>query len=256
MNYSLRGVDAEPRTSDRQIRPLPKSPSARAGSSGRTEGRVLARRDRLRQVELLATRYPVIRRLVGELSFRVVARRFTLSHPASRVVPDSFGDNFPHFIRSLGNAACIEYVADVAELEMLQHKSRYARHVRPLAALALCSLPEERLNRLRIMLHPSVFLIQSRFPIVTAWENHQTNDADGMIERWVAEAAIVARPFLEVEVRRLPSGGYAFLRALSEGKTVATAVEIAIEVTPQFDTVSSLRLIDEARIIVGAQETA
>ena len=106
------------------------------------------------------------------------------------------------------------------------------------------------------MLHPSVFLIQSRFPIVTAWENHQTNDADGMIERWGAEAAIVARPFLEVEVRRLPSGGYAFLRALSEGKTVATAVEIAIEVTPQFDTVSSLRLIDEARIIVGAQETA
>ena len=255
MNYSLRGVDAEPRTSDRQIRPLPKSPSARAGSSGRTEGRVLARRDRLRQVELLATRYPVIRRLVGELSFRVVARRFTLSHPASRVVPDSFGDNFPHFIRSLGNAACTEYVADVAELEMLRHKTQYAPHVRPLAALALSSLQAERLNGLRVLVHPSVCLVQSRFPIVTAWENNQTSDGDVMIERWAAEAALVARPVLEVEVRRLPPGGYAFLRALSEGETVATAVGIATEVAPKFDVVSSLRLIDDAKVVVGIQET-
>ena len=104
------------------------------------------------------------------------------------------------------------------------------------------------------MLHPSVFLIQSRFPIVAAWENNQTSDGDGMIERWAAEAAIVARLFFEVEVRRLPPGGYAFLRALSEGETVATAVGIATEVAPKFDVVSSLRLIDDAKVIVGIQE--
>ena len=103
-------------------------------------------------------------------------------------------------------------------------------------------------------MHPSVCLVQSRFPIVTAWENNQINSGDGMIERWAAEAAIVARPFLDVEVRRLPPGGYAFLRALSEGETVATAVGIATEVAPKFDVVSSLRLIDDAKVIVGIQE--
>ena len=252
MNYSLRGVDIEPRTAEWPKRPSPKLPPARAGTSGWTEGRVLARSDRSGPIELLAARYPVIRRLVGELSFRVVARRFIRSHPPSGI-PSSFGDNFPHFIRSLGNAACIEYVADVAELEMLQHKARYAQHVRPLAALAVSSLQAERLRGMRVVLHPSVYLVQSRFPIVTAWENHQTSDGDGMIERWVAEAAIVARPFLEVEVRRLPSGGYAFLGALSEGKTVATAVEIATEAAPKFDVVSSLRLIEDAKVVVGIQ---
>jgi hypothetical protein len=198
----------------------------------------------------LAARYAVVRRLVGELSFRVVASRFIRSHPPSGI-HSSFGDNFPHFIRGLGNAACIEYVADVAELEMLEHKARYAQHVRPLAALALSSLQAERLSGMRVVLHPSVYLVQSRFPIVTAWENHQTSDGDGMIERWVAEAAIVARPFLEVEVRRLPSGGYAFIRALSEGRTVATAAEIATEVAPKFDVASGLRLIEDARVVVG-----
>jgi hypothetical protein len=107
---------------------------------------------------------------------------------------------------------------------------------------------------LRVALHPSVYLVQSRFPIVTAWENNQTSDGDGMIERWAAEAAIVVRPFLEVEVRRLPTGGYAFLRALSEGKTVATAVGIATEVVPKFDVVSSLRLIGDLKVIVVIQE--
>ena len=213
----------------------------------------MARSDRPGPIELLAARYPVIRRLVGELSFHVVARRFILTDPPSSVVPNSFGNNFPHFIRSLGNAACIEYVADVAELEMLQHKARYAQHVRPLAALALSSLQAERLRGLCVVLHPSVCLVQSRFPIVTAWENNQTNDGDGMIERWVAEAAIVARPFLKVEVRRLPSGGYAFLGALSEGKTVATAAEIATEAAPKFDVVCSLRLIEDAKVVVGIQ---
>jgi len=254
MSYSLRGVDVEPRTSGWRKRPSPRLRPALAGTSGWTESRILAWSDHSGQIEFLAARYPVIRRLVGELSFRVVARRFILNEPPSAVAPDSFGDSFPHFIRSLGNAACIEYVADVAELEMLQHKARYAQHVRPLAALALSSLQAERLSGLRVVLHPSVCLVQSRFPIVTAWETNQANDGGGMIERWVAEAAIVARPFFEVEVTRLPPGGYAFLRALSERNTVTAAVEIAIAVTPQFDVVSNLKLIEEAKLVVGTQE--
>jgi len=39
----------------------------------------------------------------------------------------------------------------------------------------------------RPVLHPSVCLIQSRVPIVTIWEHNQTNDDNGMIERWSAE---------------------------------------------------------------------
>jgi len=254
VNYSLRGVEVEPRSSEWRKRRSPKSRLALAETSGWTQGRVSDSSNRSGPIELLAARYSVIRRLVGELSFRVVARRFVFSHGPNDVLPDSFGDRFPCFIRSLGNAACIAYVADVAELEMLRHKARYAPDVRPLTALALSSLQAQRINRLRVALHPSVYLVQSRFPIVTAWENNQTSDGDGMIERWVAEAAIVARPFLEVEVRRLPPGGYAFLRALSEGKTVATAVGVATEVAPKFDVASSVRLVDDAKVIVGIQE--
>jgi hypothetical protein len=252
VNHSWGGVDVETRTSEWRKRAALRPRPALVGMAPRIG--VLARHDRTSPIDLLAARYPVIRRLVGELSFRVVARRFIFTEPPSAPIPHNYGDSFPRFIRSLGNAACIEYVADVAELEMLRQKARYAPHVQPLATSALSSRPAERLNGVRIVLHPSVCLVKSRFPIVTAWENNQSNDWDGMIERWVAEAAIVARPFLKVEVRRLQPGGYAFLRALAEGKTVATAAEMATEVAPKFDVVSSLSLIEDAKVVVGIQE--
>ena len=65
-------------------------------------------------MEVLAARYPVVRRLVGELSFRIVARRFILSEPPNIAIFASYGDNFPHFLRGQGSAASFEYIADIA----------------------------------------------------------------------------------------------------------------------------------------------
>jgi hypothetical protein len=77
-----------------------------------------------------------------------------------------------------------------------------------------------------------------------------------MFERWAAEAALVSRPFLEVEIRRLPPGGYAFLRALSEGQTVAIAARIASEGTPKFELASNLALLIDANVVIGVRVPA
>jgi hypothetical protein len=222
----------------------------------RTDDVVSAHCDRTIPIEVLAARYPVIRRRVGELSFRIVARRFILSEAPSVPVPLSYGDNFPGFLRNQGHTASIEYVADIAELEMVRGRARYAAAARPLAAAALSPLQTQtrRLHGLRVVLHPSVYLVQSRFPVVTIWESSQTGG--GMIDRWGCEAALVARPFLEVEVRRLSPGGYAFLRALSEGQTVPTAVAIATDAAPKFEMCSNLAVLQDANVVVAIQEAA
>jgi Putative DNA-binding domain len=257
VHQSLKDVDAETLTSEWWKGPTPRPRPVLVGMARRTDGGVLARRDRTRPIGLLAARYPVIRRLVGVPSFRVVARRFILSEPPSASISRScYGDSFPRFIRNLGEDAYIEYVADVAELEMLLHKAERAAYPRPLAVPVLSSLRSERFGELRIILHPTVRLVQSRFPIVTIWENIRTNEGNGMIEKWIAEAAVVARPFLKVEVRRLPSGGHAFLSALAEGKTVAMAAEVASEFSPKFDVATNLTLLDDAKVVVGIQEAA
>jgi hypothetical protein len=136
---------------------------------------------------------------------------------------------------------------------MARTRARYAADAPPLAAAALSALQTRQLSGLRVVLHPSVYLVQSRFPVVTIWESSQTGS---MIDRWSCEAALVARPFLEVEVRRLPPGGYAFLRALSDGQNVATAAAIARDAVSKFEMSSNLVVLRDAKVVVAIQEAA
>jgi hypothetical protein len=55
-----------------------------------------------------------------------MACRFIASRPLG--CPDllQLAEAFPHFLRCLGDAASIEYVADIAELEMVRSKARHA----------------------------------------------------------------------------------------------------------------------------------
>jgi hypothetical protein len=219
-----------------------------------TSGRLTPARNAVDAIDVLATHYPVIHRLVGDGSFRAMARRFVARDLRSTL--RDHGETFPRFLRSQGKAASIEYVADIAELELACDKARRAADARPVSAQAFSPLSIKRLKELRVELHPSVFLVASRFPIVTIWENNRCNGETGVIARWRAEAVLVARPFFEVEVRRLPPGGHAFIAALSEGQTMALAAEAGMAVTPDFDVTANLKVLIDAGIVVGFRDSA
>jgi Putative DNA-binding domain len=111
VNQSLRAADAETRRSEwRKHQVL----SSRLALSRTRRQAGKDRLDHSSPIDLIAAQYPAVRRLVGELSFRAVARRFIFSEAPGAPISASYGDRFPLFIRSLGSAACIEFVADVA----------------------------------------------------------------------------------------------------------------------------------------------
>ena len=142
------------------------------------------------------------------------------------------------------------------QLEIACNRARYAADIRPLDAKVLSSLRAAQLSGLRLSLHPSVFLVQSRFPIVTVWERNRSAGDRGMIERWRAEEALVARPFAEVEVRRLPPGGRAFIGALSQGQTIAAAIKAGVAAAPVFDSDGNLAFLIGADVVVGIRQPA
>jgi Putative DNA-binding domain len=198
----------------------------------------------------LAERYPVVCRLAGEQSFFGAARGFVFTQPPRSANLLQYGETFPRFLRSLGNSASIDYLADIAELESARHKARYALHAAPIDIAPLSSQSAERLQASRILLHPSVSLVASRFPIVTVWEANRSDGEPPMIERWNAEAALVARPFLSVDIRRLPPGGHAFLRALLNGSTIADAAAAGDADDPDFDVAANLAVLAESNAII------
>jgi len=198
----------------------------------------------------LAARFPVVRRLIGEESFRLVMRRFA-SRQAHEV--GITWQVFPGFLRRQGNGASFDYLADIAELELACAKARIAAAARPVSAHTVVCLMTGRPECSRVALHPSVCVVASRFPIVTIWRSNQ-RDGDGMIERWRGEAALIARPFSTVEVRNLPPGGHAFVAALSDGQTVAAAVTAAAAAVPHFDAEAGRAILMDSNIVIGAVE--
>src|SRR5439155_18577581 len=108
----------------------------------------------------------------------------------------------------------------IGELEWARHKARHAPHAAPAAIEPLPRWSNERARALRVVLHPSVSLVASRFPIATIWEANRSGSEAPFISQWNAEAVLVARPFLRVEMRRLPPGGHALLAALSAGAPI------------------------------------
>ena len=66
-----------------------------------------------------------------------------------------------------------------------------------------------------------------------------------------SEDALVARPKLEVEIRRLPHGGAPFILALKEGKTFGEAAVIAAEEAPSFELEANLAGLLASGAIIG-----
>jgi hypothetical protein len=204
-------------------------------------------------IKVVAARFPVVRRLVGEDCFFEKVRRFIAAAPPRSPLLLDYGNGFPQFLRRPGDDACIAYIADIADLEIARGKAYHAADAEPLPRQAFAAIPAEQLAELRLTLHPSVSLLQSQFPIVSVWHESQQG-GDVALRQWRPEAALIARPALEVEIWNLPPGGFAFLTALSRGATLAEAAEAATYAAPDFDLAVNLSVMIEASIVTGFLE--
>jgi hypothetical protein len=198
----------------------------------------------------LSMKFPVVRKLLWEDSFQRIAREYVTTEPPKSPVLLEYGESFPHFIRKSGPSAASEYVADVAALEAARVRAYHAADAKPMGRNALAALPPDQLAHMRLLLHPSVGLVKSRFPVVGIWEANRGN-GDNSIACWKSESALVARPHRQVMVHRLSAGGYEFLAALQHGETIAEAVRAATEATCEFALAECLTTVIVADIVVG-----
>ncbi len=202
-------------------------------------------------INVIVQRFPVVHRIAGADSFEAVAHRYVVTEPPRSPILLHYGETFPRFVRRLGSEATLEYLADIAELEWARGRAYHAAAADPITRDAFAALAPEQFDRVRILLHPSVALVKSRFPIVTVWESNLGDGDGGMISRWCPEYALVARPFLDVEIWRLSAGGHAFIGALTSLMALPSAVAVAMAADPGFDLSANLAMLIEASIVVG-----
>ncbi|MBK9082482.1 MAG: putative DNA-binding domain-containing protein [Rhizobiales bacterium] len=190
-------------------------------------------------IDALGAAFPVTRDVVGEAFFAATAREFVRAHPPRSPVMSRYGVAFPAFLRDFPPASCLPYLSDLASLERARIDAFHARDCVALAPSQFAELTPERLPSLRLAPHPAQRIVASPFAIVSIWAAHQragesAPDLSG-IDPFAPEDALITRPSLDVEVRRLPPGAAATLSRLNAGGALADAAADGYAASPDFD---------------------
>jgi hypothetical protein len=191
----------------------------------------------------LAAVYPVVARLVGEAFFRQLARGYVVRHPSRSGNLHEFGAQLPAYLRKQASLAALPYLADVAALEWACHEVYHEADETTLDAARLSALPDETQARIRLHLQLATRFVASPFPVLAIWQANQPASSDDVAPVALDAGAVrvlVARREFEVEFRVLGGVEDRFLRALAEGRTLATALHAALEGDPGFDAGATL----------------
>ncbi|RIA55592.1 DNA-binding domain-containing protein [Dichotomicrobium thermohalophilum] len=201
-------------------------------------------------IDVVAGRYPVVQRLVGEEFFRAMAKVYVEQEPPRSAMILAYGSGFPDFLAGFPPVADVPYLPDVARMEWARHTAYHAADATPLRAEDFAGVLAEQVAALTLSLHPSLTIVPSPYPIVSIWE---TNTFDEEVRPVSPEAqdAMIARPEMTVEVRRLPPGAAAFITALSSGKTLDEAATQAASADERFDLAGNIAGLIDAGVIVG-----
>lgn len=191
-------------------------------------------------VEALGAAFPVLRRLVGAAFFDAMARCHAAISPPDSPMMFDYGAGFPDFVAAFPPAAVLPYLADVARLERGWVEAYHAAEARPCDPKALGAIAQAEAGRLRLILHPSLRILRSAFPVVTIWRMNLAGGEPRPIDANCAENALVLRPGAEVEVRALPAGTAAFVAALAAGRPVVEGLKAALAEDARFDPAGAL----------------
>ncbi|MFN0316394.1 MAG: DUF2063 domain-containing protein [Burkholderiales bacterium] len=197
--------------------------------------------------------YPAIERLVGSAVFTELARQYIRRYPYGAGDLTAFGDQFAEFLAGGPVARQLPYLADVARLEWVMEEVFNEADHAGLSAQQLSSLPLDRCEQLRFLLHPAVRLLSSNYPLRRIWKACKAVDEDGgqVLLDAGGESLLVWRDGLEVTVEALGAGEYSMLAALSMGNDFGTGYRYAAEAQLEFDPAAFLRKFVAKRVLAG-----
>jgi hypothetical protein len=202
-------------------------------------------------IDALAARFQVTARLVGEAFFRAMARAYAQKEPPRSPVLLRYGAGFADFIAGFAPAAPVPYLADIARLEWARHVAYHAADAEALP-LEVLRKTVDGVGHATLTLHPSLGIVRSTYPLVTIWQLAMRGGEDEPARLPAdGEDALVSRPRLAVEVRRLPGGGADFVLALRQGASLKDAAAAAVEAASEFDLQANLAGLMSSGAILG-----
>lgn len=193
--------------------------------------------------DALAGAYPVIRQLVGEDFFRLLAKRFIEGQPSRSGNLHRYGSEMAEFLAHFENVQHLVYLPEMARLEWAYHRAYLAEGVPPFDLNRLATVTAASYAELRWRLHPGCTLFASTYPVAAIWQAHQDGaPADFHIDLSSGgDSLLVHRHGLSTEIVSIAPASLHWLAQLQQGCTMGAATEATLSVHADFDLVPALR---------------
>jgi hypothetical protein len=205
--------------------------------------------------QALATRFPVIRRLLGEAFFAALARLYAEADRPQSPVLAEWGAGFAGFLEGFPPLAAYPYMADVARIEYARGLAFHAADALPVDPARLAGADPARL---RLGLHPSVILLRLDHPAVSVWARNQPGADEaalGPLGHSGPETALILRDLsFQVPVLALGPGDAAMVGALGRGEVLEAAALAAQAAEPGHDPQQLLVALMRAGALTDATE--
>jgi hypothetical protein len=201
-------------------------------------------------VQALADGFPVVHRLVGDEFFVAMAGVYVRAHPPRSPVLAEYGDGFADWLADFEPAAGLPCLHDMCRLERARVRAYHAADTAPIEAGTLADglRAADRLDQVRLDIHPATTAIVSDWAVASLWAAHQfeTDEAIAQVALDHAESALVLREGDQVLVLPVGRADAHFVRALQSAQPLATAVEaatLAAGAAQTFDLTAALSLL-------------
>ncbi|MBI3903096.1 MAG: putative DNA-binding domain-containing protein [Nitrosomonadales bacterium] len=203
--------------------------------------------------DALAGAYPVVKQLVGDDFFRLLARRFIEQHPSRSANLHDFGPELPGFVAAFEQARELVYLPDVAALEWACHVAYFAADETALDVNELAQVAPEQYSELVLRTRQSCHLLHSRYPVVSIWHAHQPGAAaDFHIDLDSGTGnALVYREDGAVRVIELTNAETDCLHRVASGISLGEATVGTLEHHPKFDLQAALLKFVKHNVIAG-----
>ena len=198
--------------------------------------------------------FPVVRKLLGEEFFRALAGVYLRQHPPRTALMMFYGEDMPGFLEGFQPVAHLQYLPDVARLELARRHAYHAADAAPLAPGVFQSLPAERLMAARLELAPALRLIRSHWPVHAIWRMNMETDAPK--PQAGGENVLITRPDFDPVMTTLAPGGGTFVAGLMAGQPFAQALDAASAQVPEFDLTATLGALFAGAAIIKLNEEA
>jgi hypothetical protein len=193
--------------------------------------------------DTLASVYPVLRQLVGEPFFRLLAKHFIEGHPSRSGNLHRYGSEMTEFLMHFENTQHLVYLPDMARLEWAYHQAYFADDVAAFDLTRVSGIAPESYTGMQWRLHPSSSLITSDYPVAAIWQAHQQDAAtDFNIDlESGGDCLLVHRHGLSVDIVGIAPASLHWLAQLQRNINLGAATESTLSVHPDFDLATTLR---------------